>query len=139
MNDYNFMPSVEMRIIDDTLQDSENYGLTKGVSDIDMDEMNQYVHFVMNIRTRTPEGNKDNIKFFRPCRIEDFTSNGIDMNDTKVALKKINHRLCPDFKKDDPDFAVINGFTNEQLRQHVTVAQWVCNEKFSNYKCKNAD
>jgi hypothetical protein len=67
--------------MDTSHADYDDYGVSDLKSDVDMDKVNKYVHFVLNIKTRKPTETKNVIKFFRPCRASDFTKQGIDMND----------------------------------------------------------
>jgi hypothetical protein len=103
-----------------------------------MSKINRYVHFVLNIRIRESKKAtyRNYIKFFRPCKKEDFEQNGIDMSEESVALKILRHRICPDIEKDDPIFEVIGGYTNEQFRQSISVELWKCSDEHDG-NCKS--
>jgi hypothetical protein len=81
MKDYNFLPSIDLSNMDSSHANNDNYGVSDSKSEVDMDKVNTYVHFVLNVKIRKPTETKNVIKFFRPCRASDFTDHGIDMSD----------------------------------------------------------
>jgi hypothetical protein len=89
---------------------------------------------VLNINVRSTSGSTDIFKNFRPCRREDFTRNKINMTNEEVAIKTIRHRICPDIEKDDKDWEVINGYSNNQYRKSFSIKLLKCNPEYGTCK-----
>ena len=71
---------------------------------------------MLNVNQRSPkfpEGKRNHIFKFRPCKVEDFTSHGMKFEKPEDAQKKIRHRICPDIDKTNPLFELVNGYANE--------------------------
>jgi hypothetical protein len=78
---------------------------------------------------------ENHIRFFRPCTAEDFTSNGIIFKSEGQKKAMQSRRICPDILKNDPMWAVMNGYTDEEFRQSFSIELWSCNPKYN--KCKD--
>ena len=136
LNEFEFLPSIQFSNMDSTQAEVDSLGIFNSRNEIVISKVNEFVNFVVNIKIRKPNGFEDVMRKYRPCVEEDFTSNGIKFSNNDVKQKTLQFRICPDIKKTDPFWKVINGYTNEEFRQSFSLMLLKCNPKF-NTKCKS--
>lgn len=109
------------------------YGVVDSRDQVDMEKVNDYIRFVLNVQTRVTVGEeqkKTNVIIdFRPCRKEDFIANGLSLSD-EVMKKTVRHRICPDIDKEDKRWLVTNSYADSNFRQSFSLMLLRCNREY---------
>lgn len=84
MADFNFLPSIELVLTDQSQQNQNAFGISDLNQEIDIRTVSEYIQVVLNIKVRHPDTYVNHIRFFRPCRGEDFLRNGLRMDEQKM-------------------------------------------------------
>ena len=131
MKDYNFLPSIEIRLVNNT---KENWSVIDNDEEIDLfdkpllkqklqgnnpnvdlNKLSKYVRFSLNVRTLI-QGEKSTIfkGSLRKCRIDDFESRSYKVDE--ITKQSIHLRLCPDMEQLSDIMRVKNKYDNKQDR-----------------------
>lgn len=127
MEDFNFLPSIELVLTDQSQHNQNDYGISNSKNEINMARISEYIQIVLNIKVRQAGSFVNHIRFFRPCRGEDFLRNGLRLDDQRAVDQYVRHRVCPDITERDPLFKVVNGYSNQEYRQSFSLELWKCN------------
>ena len=128
IKDYHFLPSIEMTNMV-TYSTGGKQGIILEDGTIDLEELNKYIHLVVNINDRHYDYKINHIRKLRNCKPEDFINAG--HTDKKRISKKILWRLCPDIPYDDEIYRLKNSYTDEIIRTSISLELWPCSKEYN--------
>jgi hypothetical protein len=135
MSDFNFMPSIEARLMDSSNEILEQLRLDKDIdifkshqsnstfqTDIEYEKLRQYIEIWMSLESKDEQGNKTVVRVgFRNCQISDFRNKNYT-NFDEAYSKKLEKQYCPVTEDGilDSYWKIHNGYNN-QSRQAFSI------------------
>ena len=135
INDLNFMPYYEIRLMKDLDTDrfdiyEDDSGDQDGAATgwdafipINYDKLSRYIQIQLSARLLDDGSSKYVTSDFRRCTEDDFRKNGFE-GKIPLALEKI---LCPDSEPLDDYYRIANGYANVDKKRSFSLEVITCN------------
>ena len=123
MDDYNFLPSLEYRLLQKDSQEKLNsYGIDVQNEDnsVNYKKLSRYIKFMQKVKYREKGSSYYVTTYMRPCTVQDFKDKQVEIQEDDVS--SYESRICPDWS----DAKVQNRYSNQTYRVSTSLDIVLC-------------